>query len=252
LDYDKTNLPASYDRGRSRSPEVLARWMEAVAELLAGDGTPPRILDLGCGTGRFSLPLRARFGPRVIGADPSLKMLRQARSKVEASAIPCVAARGEDLPLADGSVDLVFMSMVFHHLRDPARTVRECHRALRSDGSVFLRAGIAEGIPTYAQSPFFPAAVPIMERVLGRAADIVQVFRAAGFHADDWRILEQELAPTHAAYAEQLEAGGDSVLAQLDPSEMEAGLAALRAYAREIDPRPVTEVIDFFYFTKGG
>jgi len=39
-----------------------------------------RILDLGCGTGRFSAALRARFEAEVIGIDPSKKMLEQARS----------------------------------------------------------------------------------------------------------------------------------------------------------------------------
>jgi hypothetical protein len=60
----------------------------------------------------------------------------------------------------------------------------------------------------------------------------------------------QELAPTHAEYAEQLAAGGDSVLTQLDRSELEGGLRALRSRALVVDPRPVREMIDYFCFGK--
>ena len=37
------------------------------------------VIDLGCGTGRFSELLAAHFSAQVIGIDPSLKMLDQAR-----------------------------------------------------------------------------------------------------------------------------------------------------------------------------
>src|SRR5688500_15562011 len=101
--YDDTDLPAGYDRARARSPAVMARWMDAIADRL--DGEPPgTILDLGTGTGRFALPLAARFGTRVIGVDPSMKMLRQARAKADAAAVPFLAGRAEHIPLADGSV----------------------------------------------------------------------------------------------------------------------------------------------------
>jgi ubiquinone/menaquinone biosynthesis C-methylase UbiE len=39
------------------------------------------VLDLGCGTGRFSEALAAQFDAHVIGLDPSLKMLQVAREK---------------------------------------------------------------------------------------------------------------------------------------------------------------------------
>ena len=40
-----------------------------------------RIVDLGCGTGRYSEPLSVHFQADVIGIDPSEKMLEEARKK---------------------------------------------------------------------------------------------------------------------------------------------------------------------------
>lgn len=52
-DYDRTNLPVGYDRARDHGPAVLELWMRKVAEHVEGRSVR-RILDLGCGTGRFA------------------------------------------------------------------------------------------------------------------------------------------------------------------------------------------------------
>src|SRR5688572_32670683 len=72
-DYDQTDIPAGYDRARDHGPEVLDLWMHTIATHLEGHSIS-HILDLGCGTGRFSEALAARFNAEVIGLDPSQKM----------------------------------------------------------------------------------------------------------------------------------------------------------------------------------
>jgi hypothetical protein len=53
MDYDKTDMPEAYDSGRSYSPAVLALWLDVVSRWVP-KGTVAQILDLGCGTGRYS------------------------------------------------------------------------------------------------------------------------------------------------------------------------------------------------------
>ena len=250
MKYDATELPTSYDRARVRSPEVIALWMNAVAEQTGEGGPVRRILDLGCGTGRFSGALAKHFGAQVIGLDPSTKMLRQAVAKAEGLALRYAIARGEELPLTDGSVDLIFMSMVFHHFTDPPRVAAECNRVVRDEGSVFLRAGTRDRIPSYPPSRFFPPSVPIMERTLVPAEDVVRTFVAAGFQEAAAGQLVQEIAPSFAVYADQVAAGADSVLAQLSAADLEVGVAEIRAHAARVDPAPVSERIDWFAFRK--
>jgi ubiquinone/menaquinone biosynthesis C-methylase UbiE len=158
--------------------------------------------------------------------------------------------RGEEIPLHDGAVDLVFMSMVFHHFSDPPRVAAECLRVLRGGGTLFLRAGTRDRIPSYPPSRFFPASVPIMQRVLAPAAEITALFEASRFQSAGDGQLEQTIAPTFAAYADQVAAGADSVLVQLAPEQLNAGLGALREHGAQVDPTPVSELIDFFAFRK--
>src|SRR5437868_5279770 len=80
MDYDKTTLPDHYDSGRFHGQDVLDLWMRTIAAHIPRDSVS-RVLDLGCGTGRFSNALAEYFDAHVVGLDPSLKMLEQARAK---------------------------------------------------------------------------------------------------------------------------------------------------------------------------
>ena len=248
--YDSTNLPTGYDRARSRSPEVLRHWMTQVVSHAPSGSSIRTILDLGCGTGRFSGALQAKFDSTVIGVDPSASMIRQAVRKYDSQLERFVLGSGEHMPLRDASVDLVFISMVLHHFEDVRRVLSECRRVLRGDGFVFLRTGTIDRIRSYPTAEYFPGSISIMERTLSSLGTICQTFESAGFHTSHVGVLEQEIAGTHAAYADQLVAGGDSVLAQLDQPDFDAGVAELRSRASAVDPLPIQEPIDFLVFTK--
>ncbi len=247
MDYDATDIAATYDRGRDHGPEFLSLWMNVVAGHVH-DRSIKTILDLGCGTGRFTEALRARFDADVFGIDPSEKMLAQARRKRPDARIRYEHGCAESIPLPDSSVDLVFMSMIFHHLEDPALAVRECRRVLGDSGTVFIRSGIRERISSYPYSDFFPASRAILEEVLPPTALIREVFAAAGFSALSVELVTQEISPSFAAYAEKLAAGADSVLARLSPADFDAGMTALRNYAADGDDEAVFEPIDVFVF----
>src|SRR3977135_830133 len=107
MDYDATDIPGTYDRGRNHGPEVLDLWMNVVSSHVEGQRIKT-ILDLGCGTGRFSEALAVRFDAEVIGVDPSSKMLEQARSKQHDARIRYEPGHAESIPLPADSVDLVF------------------------------------------------------------------------------------------------------------------------------------------------
>jgi ubiquinone/menaquinone biosynthesis C-methylase UbiE len=248
VDYDSTTLPDAYDCARDHGPVIRDLWMGTVEGAVRGRGAIRRVVDLGCGTGRFTNGLAERFDATVLGVDPSRRMLAVALGKPRGTDVRYAVARGEELPLPDASVDLVFASMVFHHFAAPERVARECRRVLRADGIVFLRAGTAERSPTYPYVPFLPAALPLLRAVLPTCAQLCAPFEAAGFRTVVQDVLPQQIAPTHAVYADKLEAGGDSVLMRLPSEELSAGLADLRAHSRTVDPEPVVEQIDYFVF----
>ena len=243
MDYDNTTIPANYDAGRSLSLQMLARWMELVAS--HSRAAVQTILDLGCGTGRFCVPLAGRFSAAVVGVDPSAKMLAQAR---RAPDVYFIQGQGEHIPLRDRAVDLVFTSMAYHHFAQPRMVAAECRRVLQPGGSVFVRTGVRERMASYPYVPFFPEAVPVGERRLPSASEIRAAFGSAGFRSSIIGEMVQQVAANWPDYATRIATGADSVLASLNQEQFRAGLSRLGDYATKHTSTPVTETIDYFVF----
>jgi SAM-dependent methyltransferase len=92
----------------SEPNSILALEFRTLKRLLAGQ-EPKRVLDVGCGTGRWSLYFR-QFGAVVIGLDASEHMLAQA-AKQSSLTGSLIRANADALPIRNHSVDLLFCSM---------------------------------------------------------------------------------------------------------------------------------------------
>jgi SAM-dependent methyltransferase len=246
VNYDKTNIPAVYDSGRDYSPKVLTGWLDVVSRLIPKD-IVSEILDIGCGTGRYSAALAAHFDARVVAVDPSEKMLAEARKKVS-ERVRYERASAESLPLPDACVDVVFMSMVFHHFDNPDQAGRECRRVLRRGGAVCLRAATIDRIGTCPYVPLFPQSRAILNDVLQSQETIETIFANAGFYLVSHQLVRSEVAGNFHAYAEKLAFRADSILVQLSDQEFQTGLVALREHAATAPQEPVIELVDFFVF----
>ena len=248
MDYDNTDLPEQYDEARNLPPQRLQLWLDAVARHLKAD-PPTSILDLGCGTGRFSAALAHRFSAHVTAIDPSIKMLERANAKLY-SGVTFLRGSAESIPLPSDSVDLVFASMVFHHLRAPALAFRECRRVLRSEGILFIRNGTSDIAESCPFVPFFSGTLELLQARLPSRTDVISAVEQAGLRPITHETIVQRLAGSLDEYATKLALGGDSVLAELSPAHFAAGLRELRKRAKDVDPAPVNEPIDVFTFGK--
>jgi SAM-dependent methyltransferase len=249
MDYDAYVIAEVYDKARALLPATARLWQELLADYI-DPGAAPLMLDLGCGTGRFSDLLGQRFGGQVIGIDSSERMVQRARRKPNRGNICWCRASAEALPLADGCTDLVFMSMVYHHLGSPAAAARECRRVLRDGGYVCIRNGTRES--DFPHRHFF-ALQPLINTELPARAEIAGTFESAGFTCVTHRVVRQTIAPDWRSFIEKSALRGDSFLARLSDNEFRAGMDALQAHGDSIDvSAPVTEEIDWFVFARHG
>ncbi|UYV13985.1 MAG: metalloregulator ArsR/SmtB family transcription factor [Phycisphaera sp.] len=107
----------------------------ALASLLAPGMV---VADVGCGTGVFAGML-APVAERVIGIDREPTMLEAARSRLgEPGNIELELGEAENLPLEDGSIDLVVLGLVLHHLESPQAALQEAARVLKPGGRVLI------------------------------------------------------------------------------------------------------------------
>jgi ubiquinone/menaquinone biosynthesis C-methylase UbiE len=249
MDDDRTELPTNYDRARAVPDATMRLWLEHVTAHV-----PPTevedIIDLGCGTGRFSAVLADAFAARVTGIDPSEKMLAEARSKAFANVV-LRRGSGEALEAPDASVDLVFLSMVFHHLHDPAGAAREVFRVLRPGAFVVVRNSSSERGASFAATRFFPRYAALVAEHLPSVATMQVIFLDVGFVQTAHETLLSTTAASWSDFADRIALRGDSLIVRLSGAEFAAGMVALRAYAADADPtQAVTENVELLVFRK--
>jgi 2-polyprenyl-3-methyl-5-hydroxy-6-metoxy-1,4-benzoquinol methylase len=95
-----------------------------------------RVLDVGCGEGRFGAEL-VRAGREAVGIDVAEEPLRRARALHPGLDVRLVPVEGP-WPLADVSFDAVWAGEVIEHVADTAGWLSEVRRVLRSGGSLVL------------------------------------------------------------------------------------------------------------------
>ncbi len=116
----------AYDRGRPSYPTQAAAW-------LVGE-QPATVLELGAGTGKLTEVL-VGLGHEVHATDPDAAMLERLRARLPL--VRASVAGAEDIPLGDGSVDVVVAGQAFHWF-DMERALPEINRVLRPGGHLAL------------------------------------------------------------------------------------------------------------------
>ena len=142
--YQSADVAADYDEHRFRTPKRQrrnARKWNAIQKALALTNGVKTIVDLPCGTGRFTGNL-ARAGYQVVGSDISIEMMQQAAklpSVQHANIAGYVRADAEALPFATKSADCLMSIRFLFHVDSETR-----RRMLREFGRVSRRWIIAD------------------------------------------------------------------------------------------------------------
>jgi SAM-dependent methyltransferase len=131
-----------------RMPEpAVAAFAGVAAVSVTAPLTPgARVLDLGCGAGLDSLIAAERVGHdgRVVGIDFSADMLARAAAAC-AERVAWCRASAEELPLADGSIDVALVNGIFNLNPGRSRIMAELARVVRPGGRVHAAELVLRG-----------------------------------------------------------------------------------------------------------
>lgn len=141
-------VPGSYD---ARTAAEWGLYYERYHDLLdmvvvrCRARADDQVLDIGTGTGELARRFAQSRGCRVLGLDPSLGMLMEARRKAEAGAWgELMFSAGRDpfvrIPCCDGAFDAVASTLAFHHVHESSKaaSISEMARVLKPGGRLAI------------------------------------------------------------------------------------------------------------------
>ncbi|MBO3675667.1 trans-aconitate 2-methyltransferase [Streptomyces sp. NEAU-YJ-81] len=196
-----------YDRARPGYPPELFDDLTEVA----GTGPGCRVLEVGAGTGKATLPLAER-GCRITAVELGADMAAVARRNLAGfETVEIVTADFETWPLPEEPFDAVVSATAFHWI-DPAVRMVKAADALRPGGALAVVATqhVAGGSEEFfvevqdCYERFDPATPPGLR--LPAAADVDtsdhadEVARSGRFGPVDFRRYERDLTYTTAEY----------------------------------------------------
>ncbi len=114
----------------------LVRWLREEAMRAHDELGRYRVLDVGCGVKPYQ-PLFAPYAEAYVGVDPA----DNPRADVKGSV--------EEIPVADGSFDVVLCNQVLEHCGEPESAIRELRRVTAPRGRVLAS--------THGVMPYHPA-----------------------------------------------------------------------------------------------
>jgi ubiquinone/menaquinone biosynthesis C-methylase UbiE len=207
---------ATYDELRPTDDN----WWEVYEALVReGDLGGRRVLDVGCGTGRFAAALSDRA--KVWGVDQSPEMLEVAR--VRAPAVRFKQASVDALPFKDGWFERATMWLVVHLLDRPL-AYAEIRRVLAAGG----RIAVATFDPSYFGVFWFRDYFPSMEEIdrarFPTRADFEAELTASGFDAPRFTRISQRATVTREVALERIRGRHIATFDLISDEEFRAGL----------------------------
>jgi len=131
----------TYDKKRSQKMKFLWEKEVEIVSNLCGNTEEKQVLEIGVGTGRFSVEL-AKKGANVTGLDPAKAMLMTTKEKTTQNGIidkvSLIRASGNNLPFKDSSFDIIVCMHVLKHLPTYKEVLLEMERVAKQEGFIIV------------------------------------------------------------------------------------------------------------------
>jgi SAM-dependent methyltransferase len=170
----------SFEKYRSGPTEGTAALMASVLRSVPSSSAA-RMIDIGCGTGRYTLPLASGSKGRVFATDLSWDMVIKGRQKDTGEQVFWLLADACRMPFMRGSFDAALLFLVLHLVKDPRQAVKEAYRVLCPGGHCFILAHSYSQLDRQTVFRWFPEARKLNKRRMLSLTKLKEMVRETGF-----------------------------------------------------------------------
>jgi len=223
---DFGKIALSYDQYREREKEVL----DTLFELFENSRPRQLLLDIGCGTGRYSIDLTKRFRLNLVGVDKAREMIKIAKSKLPMGIF--ITGKIEDMisGFKPKSFNYVLLCQTLH-LVDRSKVFPEIRRILKDQGKLVI---ITFDQDQFCQDIFHRYIPHILAIDLQRYPDIAEIrkeLEEMDFNVDIIKVrCDRRISDAYDVerLVEKGKARFFSTLAHVDENELNESLEKMR------------------------
>jgi ubiquinone/menaquinone biosynthesis C-methylase UbiE len=172
---------ASYGKYRTQTTETTAALLQSVLRYVPSSPRA-RVIDIGCGTGRYALLLASVSEAQIFATDLSRAMVEQGRDKDDSKDVCWFLSDACGIPFVGESVDVVLLFLVLHVVKDSKKALQEAYRILRSGGHCLILTHSYSQLDQQTIFRFFPEARKLNKRRMLSLTKLKRLVRGIGFH----------------------------------------------------------------------
>jgi SAM-dependent methyltransferase len=216
-----------YDKHRGLDKQVMEILVQEIQEI-ASEHEKLSLLDIGCGTGNYSIALADVFSLEFTGVDISEEMLGKAKSKCPEG--KWLLQDIETAEFEEESFDVILFSYVVQHI-DHVKTLPKIHRFLRKPHGKLLI--VTDDHDQFHKNPYHRHIPRIMEIDLNRFPSVSSLkilLQGLGFDVSVRKTLEKRCISDEDDVRRLVRRGQDryfSTLTLLTDEELYEGLARM-------------------------
>jgi quercetin dioxygenase-like cupin family protein/cyclopropane fatty-acyl-phospholipid synthase-like methyltransferase len=210
------------------------RWLRLLTELLEKIDHRPRILEIGCGWGRFTALLASlptRTPPDVVSMDVEPTMVATTREVVSHLAFGNVTVLTADIMrwTTGATFDLIFVSEVVHLIRAPRLFFHRVAELVDPAGVVAIRTPSHDQLERVEWLHYFPGLLDLDRARTPDINELTAMLEQAGIDITAQEVVDESSVVTADEYHRCLAARSYSILHLLDDDSLRVGLARLNS-----------------------
>ncbi len=179
-DYNKIGV--NYNKTRKADLRIFGRLYE-----LLGKPVDKRIIDIGAGTGNYTL-LLANKGNKMVALELSTEMIHQADKHIN---VEWIQGYSEDIPVISNTFDDAICILSIHHFSNRYKCFNEIFRILRQKGTLLIYTFIPDEQNSFWLRDYFPELFKTDADKFPGVEKLKELTKDSGFEVSD--IIKHEL-----------------------------------------------------------